>query len=261
MRRKLLTTRVKELQAAIASRSQPSSSGSRSAVVTPMHVRSTRISPPAVSAPPAQATPPHGGPIYDIAGGSAARLAAIGFRSDPEPKQSRQVLIPDSPPAVDMLDMEMAEEDWEDPPEELVPPSSPPPPPPSRTRSTKRAPQPAMMGNPVGQTMSSPPRATPSRPPVRIEASPARSDLPRVAPSSASSKVTSREVAMEVKHKWSKEVEQKLRQVFKLPRFRTHQKEAIDETMAGRDGDVKHTTSADNSLRIDANWWWQVSDM
>jgi bloom syndrome protein len=32
-------------------------------------------------------------------------------------------------------------------------------------------------------------------------------------------------------------VNQKLRQVFMLPNFRTHQKEAIDETMAGRDGE------------------------
>ena len=32
-------------------------------------------------------------------------------------------------------------------------------------------------------------------------------------------------------------MDQKLRQVFKLPHFRTHQKEAIDCTMAGKDGE------------------------
>lgn len=37
---------------------------------------------------------------------------------------------------------------------------------------------------------------------------------------------------------WSKEVEQKLRQVFGLPKFRHHQKEAIDVTMAGEDGEL-----------------------
>jgi bloom syndrome protein len=41
---------------------------------------------------------------------------------------------------------------------------------------------------------------------------------------------------VDIKHPWSKELEQKLRQVFKLPKFRMHQKEAIDETMAGKDG-------------------------
>lgn len=40
----------------------------------------------------------------------------------------------------------------------------------------------------------------------------------------------------EVIHPWSKEISQRLRQTFRLPRFRKHQKEAIDATMAGKDG-------------------------
>jgi bloom syndrome protein len=36
---------------------------------------------------------------------------------------------------------------------------------------------------------------------------------------------------------WSKEVDQKLRQIFGLPKFRHHQKEAIDVTMSGKDGE------------------------
>lgn len=90
-----------------------------------------------------------------------------------------------------------------------------------------------LAGLSVEQIFSSPPPPPePPRPPrpVRTEASSARSEptLPHV--------TAPRTVAVEVQHRWSKEVEQKLRQVFKLPRFRTHQKEAIDETMAGRDG-------------------------
>ena len=43
-------------------------------------------------------------------------------------------------------------------------------------------------------------------------------------------------VEIDIKHPWSKEVEEKMKVYFKIPRFRYHQKEAIDETMAGRDG-------------------------
>ncbi|KAK4688907.1 bloom syndrome protein, partial [Tremellales sp. Uapishka_1] len=57
-----------------------------------------------------------------------------------------------------------------------------------------------------------------------------------------------RQIKVDIKHAWSKEVEQKLRQIFKLPRFRQHQKEAIDETMAGRDVFVLMPTGGGKSL-------------
>lgn len=51
-------------------------------------------------------------------------------------------------------------------------------------------------------------------------------------------------VAPQIQHPWSKEVEQKLRQVFNLPKFRHHQKEAIDVTMAGKDGEQVFPSSS-----------------
>lgn len=44
-------------------------------------------------------------------------------------------------------------------------------------------------------------------------------------------------IKVDKKYPWSKEVQTKLRQVFKLPSFRENQKEAIDCTMAGKDGE------------------------
>lgn len=55
---------------------------------------------------------------------------------------------------------------------------------------------------------------------------------------------------------------QKLRQVFMLPNFRTHQKEAIDETMAGRDGKLSiRILHSNNSLRAHAHWWREEFDL
>lgn len=74
-------------------------------------------------------------------------------------------------------------------------------------------------------------------------------------------------VKPDIKHPWTKEVEQKLRQVFGLPKFRLHQKEAIDETMAGKDGELwvpvfRDGAHADgNSIRADAYWRREKSDM
>jgi hypothetical protein len=71
-------------------------------------------------------------------------------------------------------------------------------------------------------------------------------------------------VKPDVKYPWTKEVEQKLRQVFGLPRFRLHQKEAIDETMAGKDGAfgaVCRSYLLTASVRVDAYWRWQELDL
>lgn len=47
-----------------------------------------------------------------------------------------------------------------------------------------------------------------------------------------------RTVVAEKRFPWSKEVDDKLRTYFQKPKFRFHQKEAIDETMAGKDGEL-----------------------
>jgi bloom syndrome protein len=47
-----------------------------------------------------------------------------------------------------------------------------------------------------------------------------------------------RTIVAEKRFPWSKEVDDKLRTYFKKPKFRFHQKEAIDETMAGKDGEL-----------------------
>jgi bloom syndrome protein len=87
------------------------------------------------------------------------------------------------------------------------------------------------------------PTTTTSRP-IRAEASVPRSNMGGPGPSTQQAQLARaqaiRGVAAPVKpvttHRWSKEVNKKLRDVFRLPGFRHHQKEAIDATMGGRDG-------------------------
>lgn len=151
------------------------------------------------------------------------------------------------PPPLDDFDINMAEGNFEDEGDEIVPPSTPPreiTPPVALRRSTqakpisKKAALAELQDVPINAFFSSPQHATPHGPP-RAEASFARSDPGGPGPSSsaAAQRVQAQKaVKVDVQYPWSKEVSQKLRQIFKLPRFRTHQKEAIDETMAGKDG-------------------------
>jgi bloom syndrome protein len=172
---------------------------------------------------------------------------------------------PPTPPPTDEYDIAMAEEFQDDQPDfelshELIPPSSPPPPPSFSTppRSVRTV-APVQIDHTAALAeledippdfFSSPPASahTPNRPPPRAEASSARSIAGGPGPSSSAQRAEvaaqqrqlvqgPRTVKVDVKHPWTKEVEQKLRQVFKLPKFRTHQKEAVDETMAGNDGE------------------------
>lgn len=171
----------------------------------------------------------------------------------------RSRLVPASPPPeIDDFDIEDAEGEFTDV-EELVPPSSPPMPkhaPAPRTPRTL-APQPsveaqaeeAMQGvdldafwSPSPSPSRSPPpppefAGRPARNQVTVPPSTSRQSLPAAGVSEAGA-VTPRIHQVEKQYAWSKEVNQKLRQVFMLPNFRTHQKEAIDETMAGRDGKI-----------------------
>jgi bloom syndrome protein len=96
---------------------------------------------------------------------------------------------------------------------------------------------------PMEAIFSSPTAAPASRPP-RITSSMARS-MGGPGPSTQQAQLARAQAIREApppvqlvtKHPWSKEVDKKLREVFKLPGFRHHQREAIDATMAGRDGE------------------------
>ena len=152
---------------------------------------------------------------------------------------------PTTRPALTEVDLTELEDDMTN--AEIIPPSTPPREPSRSTqRSSKATNALKQKGAPaelvdvsIDAFFSSPQHATSHRPP-RAETSSARSALGGPGPSSSANiqRVQAQKaVKVDVQHPWSKEVNQKLRQVFKLPGFRTHQREAIDETMAGKDGE------------------------
>lgn len=136
---------------------------------------------------------------------------------------------------------------------ELIPPSSPPPnapatsPAPRTSRSIRQA-QTAKShfdefdDIPPEELFSSPPASPVARVPLpRVSGSATRSVAQRVIrspspPPKKSVAVKAKPVELEKRYPWSDEVDNKLRSCFKLPNFRQNQKEAINETMAGKDG-------------------------
>lgn len=156
----------------------------------------------------------------------------------------RKRQVPTPPPEIDDKLIAMAEADQgQYGVQELIPPSSPPlltkshiitPSRSTRSARQKRADALAEMQElTMDAIFSSPPQPSPIKLP-RVEASATRSVNAEAGPSNASQ--APRPIQIEVRHPWSKEVEDKMKAYFKIPKFRFHQKEAIDETMAGKDG-------------------------
>jgi hypothetical protein len=100
---------------------------------------------------------------------------------------------------------------------------------------------------PIDDIFSSPTALPPSRP-IRHEASTARSMMGGPGPSTQQAQQARAQAIREAppapvqlmkKHPWTKEIDKKLREIFKLPGFRHHQREAVDATMEGRDGEFR----------------------
>lgn len=145
----------------------------------------------------------------------------------------------------------------------LVGASSPPPmpdtpsPPRHRPSLMRPAPVATAVQAELEELQNLPPDAFMSSPPpqstrtIRTEASVSRSARAGPGPSTQQAQEARAEailrgpkpVQLAVTHPWSAEVNKKLRDVFKLPGFRKHQKEAVDETMAGRDGKLTRLDS------------------
>lgn len=272
--RTLLTKRLKELKAALAARAgmtpsmrhtPPPAPSSTSTLASdppqPVHYP-TPDTVPGPSRPRLQPYPSneksvvresynHESPkrafqALPFSAGTAVRTpkmaATVGAR------RTRQAPTP--PPEIDDIDLAMAEES-DSRQEQFIPPTSSPSPPPiatpSRsTRNTKGAlarqaaiaamenipPDPPFLSNQLVSKSARPQSSAPK--PIRANAV-AGPSTQTLAKSVQATKI----VHIETRHPWSKEVEDKMKTYFKIPRFRYHQKEAIDETMAGKDGECR----------------------
>ncbi|WVN90264.1 uncharacterized protein L203_105500 [Cryptococcus depauperatus CBS 7841] len=179
----------------------------------------------------------------------------------------------------DDMDIVMVEEGFLDDNEELVPPSTPPRP--VSTSSLSLANNPSQLGIQIKpppvpdpnipddayfddhyfEIFSSPVQVRCNRTsPISLESSspqPIDSPPKKMTPASKQTQSSTSSKApipkekvedLEEQHLWTREVNQKLKQVFQLPNFRKHQKEAINETMAGKDVFVLMPTGGGKSL-------------
>ncbi|KAL7423810.1 ATP-dependent DNA helicase sgs1 [Cryptotrichosporon argae] len=187
--------------------------------------------------------------------------AALAARSQVPRSAPTQLSAPDHDDHDGLHELDIADAEADDDTHELVPPSSPQvkalsTPPRARRAAAISAAIAECADVPADLIFSSPTRPAPSRP-LRVEASVPRTlGLGEAGPSTQASRaappqvtpVQQRIVKVAPKHPWDKEVEQKLRGVFGISRFREHQKEAIDETMAGKDVFVLMPTGGGKSL-------------
>lgn len=188
--------------------------------------------------------------------------SANAYAAQPESGPSRpRTLVPNSspPPEFDEMDIAMAEhDDWDEPPEDMIPQTPPRRTAPLRKTSSgvvaDRDSAIAEFANLDVNVLDSSPIKSPERP-IRAEASASR-PVPRAARRSSPigpmpSQVARREPppppAATVKaEKWDKDVERKLRHLFGLPRFRHNQREAVNATLAGKDGASRLRWCADD---------------
>lgn len=263
----LAAERIAELKAAIAARKF-----SASALVNDP--------PPRSSSSVSSSLPPNTYPTP--INSDPSPLMQFTTRSTGAPHTSRRRPAPSPSPNWDPVDLALAEEGFPSEPdialdEELIPPSTPPHPftPPRQNQPLPPVPinEQAALSEfadlPMDEIFSSPIK-TPPRPSRNQQSSSqiGQDALGGPGPSSSAARAARvaavalqpRTIVVEKKYAWTKEVETKLRQVFKLPDFRKHQKEAINETMAGKDGELRsphksgHARLTCHSLCSDADW-------
>lgn len=258
----MITKRTKELKAVIASRSQspsvairgPSSSGSNGLARGSAAYHTPEPSDSSTSKPVKIATLARHS-SYN-ATSDEVDLPPLARSSTRAPVAGTRLnrLMADNPPP--SFDEEIAMAEAMDNGGTLVRQSSLPlptsPTPPRNRQSTAARARAAALAElddlanlPPDALFSSPSLIAPAKP-IRVEASRARSSaLAGPGPSTQQAKSAradailqnSRPVQLDVVHPWTKEVNKKLRDIFKLPGFRKHQKEAVDTTMAGKDGE------------------------
>lgn len=217
-----------------------SSNTSTSNTGTPTHAPRNYTLP--MSAPSLRPIP--SAPLNPMASAPVRSLALS--RAQPAGPSHSRTLVPNSspPPDIDEMDIAMAEEAWDEPPEDMIPQT-----PPRRLAPLRKASSGVVTDRDsalaefadfdVTMLDSSPPRS-PQRHPIRAEASANRSAPQALLTTPKKTKAIRPPPAASPApppERWDREVEDKLRGLFKLPNFRKNQRKAVNAAMAGRDGE------------------------